>query len=412
MLARLDVWKLAFRSSNSKLLLSQAKPRACISHTLMQILQFSHRFDRYRLISIIFKQLSSRIPNFNQGAIETLTGIDQTTISRLLSANGMRKKAKLHRNLNRGHLLVLSRKGFDLSHKDASLILWLAEGPAFSPWRESEFRAFALTPPNPRNDAELNEIRFVNSCRDNPQRAHTEAVELLRKTFVNPRSEDGWHKIGTNILHGNSPRDILALHKKLKDMEYRGGQRMIVSQYPSILVSPELSGASKMLKEAPEPIKGRLLEMLKERKRTFDFNVDRFGERAIHSVSSLKRFVDSSKHPLESQIRRQRLRGLISYLQRYPRFQVGLVPETEIGIEPEIEIAIKSTREAVIRGTGRELSNHPQTIACGPNYLHWDNEWAVITFYLDFETQWEKLARAGHTDHERVITMLNEILST
>lgn len=377
------------------------------------MLQFPHRFDRYRLISLIFSSLREHIPNLKQGVLEELTGIDQTTISRLLSSNTMRKRAKLRRRLNRGHLLVLSRKGFGLSHKDASLILWLAEGPTFTPWRESEFQSFGIAAPDPRVENELDEIRLVNGFRDTPERAHTAAVNLLRSTFVVTPPDDGWHKIRTNILHGNSPEDILALHKKLRDMEYRGGQRMIVSQYPSILVSSDLSNSSRVFEQASEVNKIRILELLKERKRIFDFNLDRFGERAIHSISSLKRFVNSDfKHPLDLHTRRQRIQGLIKYLQAYPRFHVGLVPETEAGIEPEIEIAIKSTREAVIRGTSRDLSNHPETIVCGPSYLHWDNEWAVITFYLDFEREWEKLTETGMTDKTRVLAIIGEILQT
>lgn len=324
----------------------------------------------------------------------------------------MRMKAKQHRNLNRQHLLLLSRKGFALSHIDASLILWLAEGPAFTPWRENEFRLCALKPPDPGLDSDLIEIRSVNSFRDDPNKAHVAAVNLLRDVFVTAPSEDGWHRIRTNILHGNSPSDILALHRKLRDMEYRGGQRMIVSQYPSILVSPDLR-SNMIWSGVPEPNKRPFFEMLAERKKIFEFNLGRFGERAIHSISSLKRFIHTEfKHPLDVDIRKQRLRGLIQYLQQYPRFLVGLIPEGESGIEPEIEIAIKSTREAVIRGTTRDLSNHPQTIICGPSYLHWDNDWAVITFYLDFEKQWEKLTTTGMTDRAEVMRLLEEILKS
>lgn len=377
----------------------------------MQIFPFPHRFDRYRLISLIFRCLRAHTPNFKQGEIEALTGIDQTTISRLLGSNAMRRKAKFDRDLNRGHLLVLSRKGFRLGHKDASLILWLAEARTFVPWRASEFQRFGIRPPDPRDGRELDEIRSVNAFRDDAEKAHSGAVNLLREVFVSSPPEDGWHKIRTNILHGNSAGDTLALHKKLRDMEYRGGQRMIVSQYPSILVTSDLQNESKLLKETPEPVRTQLLEMLKERKKTFDFNVDRFGERAIHSITSLRRFVHPDfKHPLPLDVRRQRIRGLARYLEKYQFFQVGLIPETGNGIEPEIEIAIKSTREAVIRGTSRDLSNHPQTTVCGPSFLHWDSEWPVVTFYLDFEKEWEKLNSIGTTNRRQVLGILNDIL--
>jgi hypothetical protein len=377
----------------------------------MQSLSFPHRFDRYRLISIIFQHLRKRSPNSKQKDIEETTGLDQTTISRLLSPNSMRIRAKLKRKLNRKHLLALSRKGFGLDHRQASLILWLAEGLEFRPWRDAELRHLQILPPNTHIDIDLEQIRDVNIFRSDPQKAHAAAIELLKEVFLVKPSDDGWHKIKTNILHGIRPEDLLALYRRLNDMEYRGGQRMLVSQYPSILVSTEISSTSKRLQETPEPIRSQLREIFKNRQATFDLNLRKFGERAIHSVTSIKRFVNPNfKHSLHPEERRKRVRGLIEHLERYELFQVGLIPETEPIIEPEIEIAVKSTREAVVRGTTRELSNHPKTIVCGPSYLHWDDEWAVITFYLDFEKEWAKLQMEGNTDKEKVLETLKGIL--
>src|SRR5215213_7602125 len=100
----------------------------------MQILPFPHRFDRFRLIGLIFKHLRLGLNISKQDQLEKATGIDQTTISRFTALKSLKLKAKFNRKLNRKHLLAISRKGFGLSHKQASLLLWLAEGLDFKPW--------------------------------------------------------------------------------------------------------------------------------------------------------------------------------------------------------------------------------------------------------------------------------------
>jgi hypothetical protein len=56
------------------------------------------------------------------------------------------------------------------------------------------------------------------------------------------------------------------------------------------------------------------------------------------------------------------------------------------------------------------LSNHPETVVCGPSYLHWEDRWAVVSFYLDFERVWRRLQDEGHTEKKAVIACLKKIL--
>jgi hypothetical protein len=377
----------------------------------MRNLFLPHRFDRYRMVGLILHYLLERQPELNQLELERATGIDQTTISRFLDFDKLKEKAKKKKGLSRRTLLALTRKGIKLSHKQASLLLWLSEGPAFIPWRNEELGRERIPQPNDQDATALEDIAEINAFNENIGKAHLETVQMLRAVFVAKELEDGWRKVETNILHGNMPKDYLALYRKLRDMEWRAGQRMLVSKYPSILVSTDITNASIVSKDTSEPFKRKLHELLTQRQVTFKENLKKFGERTIHSVTSIKRFANASfKHPLRVEERRKRVRGLIKYLEAYPLFQVGLIPETERDIEPEVEIAIKSTREAVVRGTTRELSNHPETVVCGPSYVHWDDEWAVITFYLDFEHEWEKIWLEGYTEKPRVLDILERIL--
>lgn len=377
----------------------------------MRSLFLPHPFDRYRLIGLILRQLRARQHDISQIELEQAAGIDQSTISRLLSLNLLKEKAKRRRGLSRMNLLALTRKGLLLSHKQASLLLWLAEGPAFKPWRTTEFVRAGISPPNEQDESERGIYKEIRAFNKNTGIPHAAVLQMLKELFAGKEHEDGWHKVKTNILHGNAPEDYLALYRKLRDMEWRAGQRMIVSKYPSILVSTDIANASKLSKEITSPLSNQLRELLAARQVTFNENLRKFGERAIHSVTSIKRFVSADfRHPLQVEERRKRVYGLIKYLEDFPLLHVGLIPETEHDLEPEVEIAIKSTREAVVRGTTRELSNHPETVVCGPSYLHWDDEWTVITFYLDFEREWAKIWLKGYTDKQRVLSILGKIL--
>ena len=221
----------------------------------MQNISLPHRFDRYRLAGLILRHLRSRQLNVSQTELEAAAGIDQSTISRLMNLSILKEKAKRKQSLSRMNLLALTRKGLRMSHTQASLILWLAEGPVFKPWRKEEFERAGITPPDASVAAELDEIRQVNAFRSESERTHLSVVALFREVFVATPPEDGWHKVKTNIIHGNRPEDYLALYQRLREMEYRGGQRMLVSQYPSILVSSDIESASRVLKETPDGVK-------------------------------------------------------------------------------------------------------------------------------------------------------------
>jgi len=378
----------------------------------MHMLPLPDRYDRFRLVKFILKYQIKKFSPTTQKELELITGVGQTSISRLSNPDYLGSKGKGQKNLSRKHILALTRKGLGMSHVQASLLLWLAGGSDFKPWREHEFAQLQI--PNP----EVEESRQVNVFRDDPLRAHAGVIKLLAETFGTSHSDASWHNINTNLLHGHSQQHSEALYRKLIEMEARPGQRMVVSKYPSILVSTDISSASERVFESSGSGRATLLELLKQRREIFLSNIERYGERAIHSVASLKRFVSKkSNHPLGIAERRKRVKELIQFIRdekKYPHYYVGLIPEKEspkgTKIEPEVEIAIKSTSEVVIRGTARELSNHPETVVCGPNYLHWDNEWAVISSYLDFERVWGRLQSQGHTNRKTVLARLEKII--
>jgi hypothetical protein len=285
----------------------------------------------------------------------------------------------------------------------ASLMLWLSEGEDFKPWRDQEFLDLQLNLPT------LEEKRAANALSQDPWQTHMAIIDLLERTCLAGRPSASWYQVETQLLQGNSSSHHMALFQKLKAMESAPGQRMLVSKYPSVLVSADPMMASELLVETNEPVSAELRQMVAERQKTFRQNLFKYGERVIHSVPSLRRFVSAEfNHRIPLTERKDRVHGLIEFLGKNRKFEVGLLDQ----IEPEVEIAIKSTQAAVIRGTARELSNHPQTAVCGPSYMYWKDERAVLSFYLDFERLWAKLHQAGLTEKKRVIAMLKQIVSS
>jgi hypothetical protein len=215
------------------------------------------------------------------------------------------------------------------------------------------------------------------------------------------------------MLHGNSPESRIEFYRKLLEIEARPGQRLLVSKFPSILVSTDISKIDQHeLMDVPDQFYLEMQDLLKRRKEIFQRNLEQYGERSIHSVSSIARFLNSSfRHNVSVVERRARVRGLLGRLRGSTKFQVALAD-----VEPEVEIAIKSTEAAMMRGTSRELSNHPQTIHCGPRYLFWvdkevEKPWGVLSFFFDFEDEWQKLEDAGRANQEYVIHVLQGMLT-
>jgi hypothetical protein len=368
----------------------------------MYVTPLPHAYDRYRLIGLILNYRQAHLPKLSQREFQELTGVHQTQISRLESLEKLEEKACHKRPLNRAHLLAFSVRGLKMSYRDASLLLWLAEGGKFRPWTAQELRAAEI----PKPDAET--VSEMNLFRNRPRAAWYAIVDLLGKTFARDLLDNRWGTVDTHVLHGNTPTSRRALYDVLERMEGRPGQRMLVSKYPSILVSTDMTKSSELVQTVQEPERSELIRKLTERRSTFHMNLEKYGERAIHSVSSLRRFVSEGfKHTVSADERKERVRSLMRHLDGYyPKLQVGLAD-----VEPEVEIAIKSTEFAVVRGTARDLSNHPETIVCGPSYLFWDDDMAVVTFFLDFEKEWEKLERKGRTEKKAVIKILEDVLS-
>lgn len=364
------------------------------------MLSLPHRYDRYRLVALVL-QHRRKLLHLSEKELADASGVAQSTISRLVNPGSLGKKGSENHKVNRMHLLALTRVGLRMDHHQASVMLWLSEGEDCRSWRDRDFSDLQLESPT------IEERRTENARRDDPRMAHLAVVDLLEKTCIADHRSNPWYPVETYLLQGNSPLHHVALFHKLRTLESGPGQRMLVSKYPSILVSTDISAASELLVETAEPIRAELREMLFDRQKIFRQNLARYGERAIHSLPSLRRFTSAEfNHRIPLRERKKRVRGLIKFLEDYEKFQLGLLDE----IEPEIEIAIKSTQEAVVRGTARELSNHPQTAVCGPSYMYWSDERAVLSFYLDFERLWAKLHEAGLTEKDRVIVLLRKLL--
>jgi hypothetical protein len=361
-----------------------------------------HRYDRYRLLGILSKYHPS---SENQEDLGTKLQRHQSTISRMISLTSLEERALTQQVIRRSSLLKFACDGMHLNYQETSLFLWLALGINFRPLTQQETDKYTCLARN------LTWVSEAEEYQREPFVAYWAAIDWIKATLAKPQGSSALYELRTLMLHGNSPENRLEFYRKLLELEARPGQRLVVSKYPSILVSEEVDKSDEELLLTPTPLRGQLRQLLIRRREKHKQNIEDYGERTIHSISSLRRFVSSGfEHKISVEERRRRVEALIAHLNSYKHFHVGLAD-----LEPEVEIAIKSTESTVIRGTARELSNHPKTLHCGPSYLFWvDKEvkepWGVAAFFLDFEDEWRKLWAEKKTDKKYVIEQLELIL--
>ncbi len=361
-----------------------------------------HRYDRYRLLGLLFEHLTHHA---TQKALGDKLKLNQSTISRSFTLQGLEEKGLLQHTLKKRTLMTFASKALSLGYREISLLLWLATGNGFKPLSDSEIAEHCLQPTREQLEES---VVFQKS----PNSAYWAAIDWLKAVISHHDTDSSVYELKTWMTHGNSLKSRLGFYHKLLEIEARPGQRLLVSKFPSILTSSDVDKFDEELLRLPKADALLLRGILARRHEIFIRNLETYGERAIHSISSLQRFVSHEfDHPVDLQERRNRVKNLIAQLNDFKKFRVGLAE-----VEPEIEIAIKSTEAAMIRGTARQLSNHPMTLYCGPNYLFWiDKEGqepcGVLAFFLDFEDEWRKLQQTGKTDSDYVVEKLKAIIT-
>src|SRR5437868_5076299 len=90
----------------------------------------------------------------------------------------------------------------------------------------------------------------------------------------------------------------------------------------------------------------------------FHRNLRTYGERCIHSIESLQRYLrEKFTHEFSYEQRRAHFESWVEILRQYEHYEVGLAQT-----EPEMEFIIKSPFAACLRGTSRSIPVDKESI--------------------------------------------------
>src|ERR1051325_112783 len=361
---------------------------------------YPHKFDRYRLMGYIMRQLRKSQGLSQQGLAEQIMSRQslpggrkptprstlQRRISHIENFEHLEETAfEAQRPVAREMFLDTASEGLALTPLEIETLLWLIEGDEFQPLAVAEL---AVHPAIGGHD--------TFRCEEQEWRSHSlalleRAVRLARQrehAAAGAGSGAGTIAGQVRMLTGWEEAHQVRFRDELLAIESKPGQRLLISKYPSLLAYPGDAFVHIDLDEwlmSPsglEQIKG----ITDRRRHVFRSNLRQFGERHIHSRESLKRYVaEGFSHPLSAPERRRHIQNLIQLLRDNPLFEVALAT-----VEPEMEFVIKSGQVASLRGTARDIRRR-ESVICGPLYIFWDNITTVYSFMVDFEHAWEKI---------------------
>ncbi|HEY6806394.1 MAG TPA: hypothetical protein VI306_22635 [Pyrinomonadaceae bacterium] len=354
---------------------------------------YPHQLDRYYMMGYIMRQLRLS-KRFSQDELGKLIESSRSTIERsrtplstlqrrisfIENFSQLKQRAENGQSpMARGEFIRTTSDGLGLSQMETDALLWLIEAADFKPLNKDELRSHvSLRNYRPR---EYSQEELRQACLQ----------LLLEAVNVDPT----YKNTHADMVLGRDEEDEIVFREKLLELEIKPGQRLLVSKYPSFLIFP--GDAIEFLegfKGLSPPAKARVKELTHKRRENFRVNIREYGERCIHSIESLRRYL-SRKTRLHIPIsqRRQHVQHLIKMLQENDRFEIALAR-----VEPETELVIKSGQAAGLRGTAREIYKRTDNVIVGPLYLFW---WSppdkpcttAYSFMLDFERAWHQVPK-------------------
>lgn len=356
---------------------------------------FPHRFDRYRALGYIVRQLRKKTLAITQTQLADKSGVTQGTISHLENFTLLSNAADLnHKPVARDVFINTALHGLELSQPDVEALLWLMGGEEFEP----------LSGVKEAGPSATSHLREAESGQSSPASVHDRALNLLKRAVELGMSGK---KITIRMLTGWDEKHQVTFRHELLRMEKKPGQRLLVSKFPSQLTLPQniIERQGDYNKILSPNARERIVKLTEQRKKRFREVLREYGERCIHSTESIKRYLSKDlKHNLSLNDRRAHVRNLIELLKEYEHFKIALARA-----EPEMEFVIKCGWGASLRGTAREVASDHDAVICGPLYIFWDNKTTVYSFVVDFEHAWQKIPPECR-NKENVISILEHLL--
>lgn len=377
---------------------------------------FPHEFDRYRVMGFLLRQaresLNSKKSTKNKPKKLTQTelagrvnqssrigGVSQPAVSNLEGFDSLDRSFQVgYKPGTRETLIEIATLGLSLPQVDVDALLWLFDGDGFTPMDVAEIRYCHSYDPSavPRRYA--------------PAELRLHVLHLL-DNWLSKRNVKSTRTVQARMITEWDEARQIEFREELLKMEKRAGQRMIFGKYPTFLTYPHsMRGQGSQGKDLSlsEPGRERAAVITDERRDEFLKNIEIYGERCIHSIGSLTRYLTSDfQHRLDWNQRKEQIENLINLLKRYPFYEVALAD-----VEPDTEVEIKSTIAACLRATENDTyywQNKP--IICGPLYVYWYDVTTVFSFYRNFERAWDSIGERGRAK-EFVIRFLQKALDT
>jgi hypothetical protein len=328
------------------------------------MLMYPDALDRDRLVGKLLQQWAA-MTDRKQDTLAAEAGISQSTISKLENLWNYPTAR------SREPLLKYLTSGLHRSRAEADAVLWLLDGKPVGPKeRGTFFKEDSASPSTPTDD--------------NLRRA---VIDCLGKAIPHKATRTN----AGGVVFAEDDDALLAGEDILLQMEEKPGHTMRLMSVPSRASYPSdfyKAQAHHLTKDE------RAVGMLVQRNYAFLENLKKYGAREIFSKEGLRAYVneEAGYQPLTLAMRRRHVEHLITLLDTYAHYWIGLVNDT-----PPLEMGIKSTVFVFMRGVPKSFppyggKNLPMPLAVGPRYVYFDlcdEDDIGFHFLLDFERLWD-----------------------
>jgi transcriptional regulator with XRE-family HTH domain len=382
------------------------------SSSKRRLQMYPHPIDRLRIVRLLLRHSRKRLirPNgragFTEKELAKKLNISQTTLSNLESESHLKQVALGEATpISRKSLVQILTWGLALPQQHVDAILWLYQGEKFKALQDIEVDRYApyLKPTQSRlydgNELRCCVLAWLKS--------------VLNALIEGAKTKQGNVEVTVKMVFELDELSDLETDRELFKMETVPGQRLLVSKYPSYLTYPPHvydSGEWRGFAILSEDGRREEHTITDRRRQNFLNNLSLYGERSIHSIGSLRRYLQKGfKHRFTFTQRKEHIEYWIQLLDQHDYYQVAFAPA-----EPEIELEIKSTVSACLRGAPgdrhwQKIPNKNQSIVCGPRLVYWYDRASVLAFLLDYEREWEAIAEKWR-DKEHIKRWLKQML--
>lgn len=374
---------------------------------------YPHPIDRLRIVRLLLRHSRKSLirqngrTGFTEKELSNKLNISQTTLSNLESESHLKRVALGEATpISRKSLIQILTWGLALPQNQVDAILWLYQGNNFAALQDIEIDRYAqyLQPTHSRVYDDGKELRGEVLAW---------LKSVLNSLIEEAKTKQGNVEVTVKMVFELDELSNLETDRELLKMETVPGQRLLVSKYPSYLTYPTHvydSGEWRGVVILSEEGKREERTITDQRRQNFLSNLSLYGERSIHSIASLRRYLQKGfNHRFTFTQRREHIDYWVQLLERHDYYEVAFA-----SAEPEIELEIKGIVSACLRGApgDRHWQKKPQedrSIVCGPRLVYWYDRASVLAFLLDFEREWEAIPEKWR-DKEHIRKWLKQML--